>query len=111
MVTSVIMNVTNLIGNALLIYGFNMGVAGAAISTCFSRILGSVIVVSLLRRRSNVVYIDTFRGFRLDFRIIKNILFIGIPSGLENGVFQIGKILVPVSYTHLDVYKRQAYSR
>jgi putative MATE family efflux protein len=94
MVTSVIMNVTNLIGNALLIYGFNMGVAGAAISTCFSRILGSVIVVSLLRRRSNVVYIDTFRGFRLDFRIIKNILFIGIPSGLENGVFQIGKILV-----------------
>ena len=94
MVTSLIMNVTNLIGNALLIYGFHMGVAGAAISTCFSRILGSVIVVCLLRRRNNVIYIDTFRGFRLNFQVIKNILFIGIPSGLENGVFQIGKILV-----------------
>lgn len=94
MVTSIIMNVANLIGNAILIFGFHMGVAGAAISTCFSRILGSVIVVGLLCRRNDLIYIDTFRGFRLNFQVIKNILFIGIPSGLENGVFQIGKILV-----------------
>ena len=81
-------------GNALLIFGFQMGVAGAAIATLASRVVGSVVMVLLLLRPHNMIYIDTFRRFRPDWRMVRNILAIGIPERPENGMFQIGKILV-----------------
>ena len=50
MVTSIAMNVLNVSGNAVLIYGFGMGVLGAAIATLASRILGAAILFALLLR-------------------------------------------------------------
>ena len=93
MTASLIMNLLNFFGNALLIFGFGLGAAGAAISTLFSRIVGSVIMLVLLNNRCNVIYIEKLFRFRPDFRIIGRILGIGIPSGLENGMFQIGKLM------------------
>lgn len=94
MLTSLGMNTINVSGNALLIFGFQMGVAGAAIATLVSRVVGAAVMLLLLLRPHNVIYIDTFRRFRPDWRMVRTILAIGIPSGLENGMFQIGKILV-----------------
>lgn len=94
MVISVAMNLLNIGGNAVLIFGFHMGVAGAAIATLVSRIFGAVVTLYLLRWRSHGITIDSLLRWRLDFRMIRTILKIGIPNGLENGMFQIGKILV-----------------
>ena len=94
MYISIVMNLINVAGNALLIYGFNMGVAGAAIPTLLSRIIGAAIIIHLLRRESLPVHLRKGTRLRMDFHLIKKILFIGIPSGLENSMFQLGKILV-----------------
>lgn len=94
MYTSLFMNGFNILGNAILIYGFHMGVAGAAIASLVSRILGAIFILLLLRNSENKIYIDTYRKLGFRFDMIKRILGIGIPNGLENGMFQIGKILV-----------------
>ena len=93
MLVSVIMNAINVTGNAILIFGFGMGAAGAAIATLFSRIVGSVIMTALLYNRKNTIYIEKLLSYKPDYMLIKRILGIGIPSGLENGMFQFGKIL------------------
>ena len=93
MIASLIMNVINVGGNAILIFGFGMGAAGAAIATLFSRIVGAVIMLVLLRDRRNIIYVDRLFRYKPDFSIIKRICSIGIPNGLENGMFQLGKVI------------------
>lgn len=93
MIDSVVMNIVNILGNAILIFGFHMGAAGAAIATLLSRIVGAVFIMILVGQKKNLIYIDKVFNFKPDFRIIKNILRIGVPNGLENGMFQFGKIL------------------
>ena len=58
MKVSVMMNLINVAGNALLIFGFGLGVAGAAIATLLSRIVGSVIMLVLLHDRTNPIYVE-----------------------------------------------------
>lgn len=94
MIVSVFMNLVNVFGNAILIYGFNMGVAGAAIASLISRILGAIIMLLLLRYQANIIQLESLIKFSLHPKMIKNILKVGIPNGLENGMFQIGKILL-----------------
>ncbi|WP_270739259.1 MATE family efflux transporter [Massilioclostridium coli] len=94
MVITIIMNIINVIGNAILIYGFQMGVAGAAIPTLFSRIVAAVLIIVLLRKQDLLVHLTKPFQFKLNFHFIKKILRIGVPNGLENSMFQLGKILV-----------------
>jgi putative MATE family efflux protein len=94
MYTSFFMNVINVVGNAILIFGFGMGVAGAAIATLLSRIFAAGTMFILLRNKQHVIHIESIREFRIKPDMIKRILRIGVPNGLENSVFQIGKILV-----------------
>ena len=94
MFTALLMNALNIGGNALLIYGMNMGVAGAAIASLVSRCVGAAIMLALLRLRHQMIQLDSL--IRLGFHppMIRQILGVGVPNGLENGMFQIGKILV-----------------
>ncbi|WP_312640644.1 MATE family efflux transporter [Hydrogenoanaerobacterium sp.] len=94
MFASILMNAVNIGGNAIFIFGFNMGAAGAALASLLSRILGAVIMLVFLRNPHNFIRLDNI--FKLGFHpaMIKNILQIGVPTGLENGMFNIGKILV-----------------
>lgn len=94
MLISIVMNLINLTGNAILIYGAKIGVAGAAIATTFSRLTAAVIIMALMFRADKAI---NFRGqvtWKMDFGLIKKILYIGIPNGLENSLFQLGKILL-----------------
>lgn len=93
MLTSTLMNALNIAGNALLIFGFHMGVAGAAIASLFARVAGAVLITCLLRFRPHIIRLETV--FKLDFQpaMIKNILKFGVPTGLENGMFQIGRLM------------------
>lgn len=94
MMNAAIMNVVNIILNSVLIYGFGLGVLGAAIATLIARITTCMIILKMLKSRKNILYIDNYHGFKWNGFYIKKILLIGIPSGLENGMFQLGKILV-----------------
>lgn len=93
MLISVMMNILNVGGNSIFIYGFGMGAAGAAISTLISRIIGTVVTLAMLRNRKNTIYVDKYLDYKPDFRIIKEILRIGVPNGIENSMFHFGKLL------------------
>lgn len=90
---SVLMNLINVAGNALCIYGLHMGVAGVAIPSLISRGVAGIVLSVLLRSPQNMIYLTKER-FRFDPAAVKRILFIGIPSGIENGIFQLGRVLV-----------------
>ncbi|MDE7232483.1 MAG: MATE family efflux transporter, partial [Lachnospiraceae bacterium] len=94
MYISLLMNLLNLIGNALLIFVFQMGVAGAAISTTFSRTVAAVLIFYFLFREDRDIHFRHRVTAKLELGQIKRILYIGVPNGLENSLFQLGKILL-----------------
>ena len=94
MQVAMIMNAVNVAGNAILIYGFRRGTEGVAIPTLVSRITAAVLILFMLSRRENVIRIEKTFRFRPDWTMVKRILGIGIPNGLENSMFQLGKIIV-----------------
>ena len=100
MVVSTISNILNIVGNAIFIFGFNMSVAGAALSTLISRIFCAVVILILLNRTKQQIAIDSYLA-KPDFREISQILRIGIPSGIENGMFQFGKLAIQSSVSTL----------
>ena len=94
MVVSVISNVLNISGNAVLIWVFHMGVAGAAISTLVSRIFCAVVVLYQLRKDRQPIVVRDYLKIRPDGKMIGRILALGIPSGIENSMFQLGKLAI-----------------
>ena len=93
MIVSVVINLINFGGNALLIFGFHLGAAGAAIATLLSRVIGSVIMLVLSLNPKNPLHIRQLLRYRPQWALIKKICWIGIPNGIENGMFQFGKVL------------------
>ena len=94
MIISVISNFLNIGGNAILIFVFGLGVKGAALSTLVSRIFCAVVVILQLRNDEAPICITNYFSIRPDWTLIKKILFIGIPSGIENSMFQFGKLAI-----------------
>ena len=91
---SVLMNVVNIAGNGFLVIGLGWGVFGAALSTLISRALGASIMYYVLRDDRHPLSFGRKPFVRPDWKILKNIMRIGIPTGLDNCIFQVGKILV-----------------
>lgn len=94
MKTSLLMNSINVFGNALLIFGFHRGVEGVAIPTVVSRGVACVVILILLNNQEHELHILRPYPFKIKWNVLKKILYIGIPNGLENSMFQLGKIAV-----------------
>ena len=94
MLSSLVMNVINIGGNAVLIFGFGMGVLGAALASLVSRAVSCLVVLWLLQRPACPLRVDGLRALAPDGGLIRRILRVGIPAGIENGMFQIGKLSV-----------------
>ena len=90
---SLLMNVINIGGNAILIYGVNLGAAGAAIATLISRIIGATVMVTIAHGKSRYIYLERLFHYRPNGSIIKDILRIGVPNSLENTMFQFGRLM------------------
>ena len=91
---SAIMNGLNILFNAIFVFGYNMGIAGVGYGTLISRVVAGIVVVFILRNEKYDLHIDKYFRFGWDGQIIGKILRIGIPSGIDNGMFQIGKLSV-----------------
>lgn len=94
MKVSVISNFINIFGNALLIFGLHKGVAGAALATLVSRVFSAVVIFAFLRKPGQAIVVRDYFSIRPDMSLIWKILAIGIPSGIENGMFQFGKLAI-----------------
>lgn len=91
---SILMNIINVLGNAALIYGFGFGSEGVAIPTLVSRVFSAIAVIYLLVDPKLTVHIKKTLKYIPKSFVIKKILYIGVPNGMENSMFQLGKILV-----------------
>lgn len=91
MKVSMTCNMMNVVGNALLIYGFNMGVAGAAISTFIARTVATIMIMAVAVKSQDIVF---DKKWNLDWPVMKKILYIGVPNGIENSLFQVGKLVL-----------------
>jgi putative MATE family efflux protein len=93
MKVSLVMNTVNVVGNGILVFGLHRGVEGVAIPTFVSRVVAAVLMVVLLRNPKLPLHLEHFQ-FHHEKVMIKNILLFGVPNGVENSMFQLGKILL-----------------
>ena len=101
MKTALLANVANIVGNTLFIFIFQMGAAGAAVSTLISRALCAFVVFYGLRKPGYAIQLKNYFSIRPDFKLIVKILAIGVPSGIENGMFQFGKLAIQSTVSSL----------
>ena len=93
MIASAVMNIVNIGANAVFIFGMDLGAAGAALGTLLARAAGAMVLAVLVRNRKNTLYVDSFLRLRPDLPLIGSICRIGIPNGLENSMFQLGRVM------------------
>ena len=101
MKTALIANVANIVGNTLFIFILQMGAAGAAVSTLISRALCAFVVFYALRKPGYAIQLKNYFSIRPDLNLIVKILAIGVPSGIENGMFQFGKLAIQSTVSSL----------
>ena len=101
MKTALIANVANIVGNTLFIFVLQMGAAGAAVSTLISRALCAFVVFYALRKPGYAIQLKNYFSIRPDLNLIVMIRAIGVPSGIENGMFQFGKLAIQSTVSSL----------
>lgn len=89
-----ICDVINVIGNAICIYYLGWDVRGVAIPTVISRALSAVLIMYFVTNEDYKLKISTALRHYVDLDILKKVLKVGIPYGIENGLFQLGRVLV-----------------
>ena len=89
---SFLMNVINIVGNAVCIFGLKMGVDGVAWPSVVSRVVAAFLILRRCYQKGNALTVP--KTTRLDARMTRRILGIGIPSAFENSLFEAGRILV-----------------
>lgn len=94
MLASLVMNIVNVVGNAILIYIYHWGPAGAAAATLLSRVVAAVLMLVFIQNKQNLIHLEHPFQYKPNGGMIRRILTVGIPSGIENSIFQIGKLFV-----------------
>ena len=87
-------DVLNILGNAYCIYFLGWDVRGVAIPTVISRVVAAIAVMYFAVDEDYKLHIKRTFRHRFDTKILKKVLQVGIPYGIENGLFQLGRVLV-----------------
>lgn len=98
-------NVVNVMLNYCLIsgnFGFpRMEVAGASLATVLGQCVGLVMALRVVTGKKQYIRLDFKKRFRLDFRMIKRIVNIGIPSLIEQVIMRVGSLWFTTIVTSL----------
>ena len=94
MIVSIIMNAINISGNAFFIYVCGMGTFGAGLASLISRIVACVFMLYKVTRKEETIHAENLLRFDISLGMIGRVLKIALPSGIENCIFHIGKILI-----------------
>ena len=93
LIVSLIINILNIIGNYIFVICFELGALGSALSTVCGRVIGLIILMVIIHDKRRKVHVEHIFRYRPDFKMIKSILHIGVPNGIENTLFQFGRLL------------------
>jgi len=110
MYVSMVMNGINVLGNAICIYGLHMGVEGVGIPTLVSRAFAAILILILIQRPQNMVRIQNLKSLRFDGGMVRSILRIGVPNGMENTMFQFGKLFLQTLVSSLGTVAIASYA-
>ena len=110
MQVSLVMNGINVLGNAICIFGLHMGVEGVAYPTLISRMIAAGLMMYIICQPGHVIHLRSVRDLKLSKKMIRNILNVGIPSGLENSIFQIGKLTLQSLVSSLGTTALASYA-
>ncbi len=110
MISAGISLAVNLVLNTMFMLVFDWGVMGAALATLISRVVPAAYTLYLITRKKFIVHIKIFEKFRFDWAMVKHILYIAIPSGIESCLFQLGKVMTStfVNSSCYNVYSAEA---
>ena len=110
MYASLVMNAINIAGNAICVFGLHMGVEGVGIPTLVSRAFAAILLLFLIQRPQNVIRIRNLQELRFNGRMIKDILKVGVPNGMENTMFQFGKLFLQSLVSSLGTVAIASYA-
>ena len=103
MYASLVMNAINIAGNAICVFGLHMGVEGVGIPTLVSRAFAAILMLFLIQIRN-------LQELRFNGRMIKDILKVGVPNGMENTMFQFGKLFLQSLVSSLGTVAIASYA-
>ena len=87
-------DILNVAGNAICIYLLGWDVRGVAIPTVIARVLAAVLILYFLSDDNYKLHIKKTLKHKFDFDLLGKVMKVGIPYGIENGLFQLGRVLV-----------------
>ena len=86
-------SILNIFLDLLFVKGFGMGVDGAALATIISECISMLLVINLLMRTKNE-YKVTLKNLKIDFSVLKQIIVIGVPAGLQGMIVSVSNVIV-----------------
>ncbi|MCI5796009.1 MAG: MATE family efflux transporter [Ruminococcus sp.] len=92
MYISAVTNIINVVGNCVGVFWLHLGAAGVAYPSLISRVLSAVAVTVFCFGRKNTVRFKLKDVFAWDGSLLKKIMGIALPNGVENGVHQLVKV-------------------
>ena len=107
---SLIMNLANTLLNVLFIIILNMGVKGLVISVILARVLGMVASFIYIIKYNESIHFKIKNAIKLDFPILKKVMYIGIPFAVEQLFFSGGKLLTQTFIVQLGTLALTAYA-
>ena len=110
MLASLGMNIVNVVGNAVCIFGLHMGVAGVALPTLLVRIGGAAVILVLFQQKNNDIRIRSLAQMKPDGEILGRMLSIGIPNSMESALFNVGKVALQSLVSTLGTASIAAYA-
>ena len=92
MYVSLASNIINVIGNCIGVFVLHAGVAGVAIPSLIARAFSAIVITKLCFQQNQMTYYTKKDLFAFDTDILRKVLSIAVPNGIENGIFQFVKV-------------------
>lgn len=105
MYISTLANIVNLAGNIIGVFVLKLGVAGVAYPSLISRLLSAVLVTAYCFGGKNEVCYRMKNIFAWDGGLLKKILGIAVPNGVENGIHQLIKVAISSMVSMFGTYQ------
>ena len=109
MIYQLIGGFANVLGNTLFIYVLDLGVAGAALATFCSQTVAALLTISHLRKLPPEYRLH-LRGIRMEGEILKNILTVGIPMGVQTTLVSVSLMMLQSQINTMGVTSMAAYT-
>ena len=89
----IVSSLLNVVLDLLFVTQLHMGVGGAALATCIAQFVSMLLALRRLHHMGYPLHLS-FRKIRLDGKMVKAILKIGLPSGLQNSIISFSNVLI-----------------